>query len=277
MSKLPDVNQILADQSDTMNAAAAGEAVSRRIGDYADAKFMETGDPRWTEGGEYRIAMHTAGAATVAGLGGGSAIGGAADAAIASIAADKLNSLSDGIAGATGGSDASKALGNIVADVLATAAGDAIAGISGAASAYDVDRYNRQLHPEEKQAIKDKTGNDKAEEDRLTKTACYAVKCWGEFTPGSDQYNANYVSQLEASQLGPELAWVNNQKEAGLFDYTPGQKVTDMVKSDSLGVGKDAAKIAAGGLTVKTGGEYLCGDRSGMCVGRWRNDRLWTE
>jgi filamentous hemagglutinin len=61
------------------------------------------------------------------------------------------------------------------------------------------------------------------------------------------------VSQLEATQLGPEIEWVNRQQEAGLFNYTPGQKITDMAKSDPLGVAKDAAKVVVGAATAKTG------------------------
>jgi filamentous hemagglutinin len=133
---------------------------------------------------------------------------------------------------------------------------------------YKTDRYNRQLHPDEKKAIADKAGNDQVEQDKLTKAACLAVKCWAEYPVGSDAYNANYVSQLEASQLGPELAWVNRQQEAGLFDYTPGQKITDMVKSDPLGVGKDVAKIATGGLTANSGAA-LCTNGLGCTAGGW--------
>jgi hypothetical protein len=48
-------------------------------------------------------------------------------------------------------------------------------------------------------------------------------------------YNKNYVGEVEASQLGPELAWVNRQQEAGLFDYTPTEKIADMMKSDPWG------------------------------------------
>jgi filamentous hemagglutinin len=58
--------------------------------------------------------------------------------------------------------------------------------------------------------MRTRPNGDKAEADKLTKAACYAVKCWAEYPRGSDQYNANHVSQLEASQLEPELAWVNN-------------------------------------------------------------------
>src|SRR5580698_5282868 len=128
------------------------------------------------------------------------------------------------------------------------------------------DRFNRSLHPEEKQAIADKANGDKAEQDKLTKAACLAVKCWAQYAPGSDQYNANYVSQLEASQLGPEVTWVNQQKETGLFAYTPMQKIGDAVQSDPLGVAKDAGKIATGGLTVRTGAG-LCATGLGCALG----------
>ncbi|CAM2170446.1 hypothetical protein PSAC2689_10288 [Paraburkholderia sacchari] len=38
------------------------------------------------------------------------------------------------------------------------------------------------------------------------------------------------MSQLEASQLGPELQCVDNQKEAGLFDYAPTQTIGNLVE-----------------------------------------------
>ncbi|MDR5884319.1 hypothetical protein, partial [Caballeronia sp. LZ032] len=147
--------------------------------------------------------------------------------------------------------------------------GGALAGgEAGAVTASNADLYNRQLNQKEKKTIADQANGDAAEASRLTKAACYAVKCWAEYAPGSEQYNANFVSQLEASQLGPELAWVKNQKEAGLFNYTPGQKVTDMVKSDPVGVAKDLAKTGLGIVTANTGGS-LCGSGVGCAIGGW--------
>ncbi|WP_321945781.1 hemolysin [Paraburkholderia sp. J10-1] len=108
--------------------------------------------------------MQAAGAAVVAGLGGGvaSAVEGAAGAAIGSKMGGNLNRLSDSNAASnpTGDADINQALGNIVANVIATGAG-AAAGGAGAFSSSDVDRYNRQLHPEEKTLAKqlaDKSG-----------------------------------------------------------------------------------------------------------------------
>lgn len=159
VAKLPDMQNLLANQADMMAAAsAAGEAVSRRIGDYADkmmkdaaANGDQAGVDAWKEGGANRALMQGAGAALVTGLAGGNAVGGAAGAAIASIASGKLNELSSAIAGSdpTGNANMNQALGNIVANALATGAGAAVGGESGAFSGYNVDRFNRQLHPDE--------------------------------------------------------------------------------------------------------------------------------
>ncbi|WP_310725388.1 hypothetical protein, partial [Burkholderia multivorans] len=86
------------------------------------------------------------------------------------------------------------------------------------------DRFNRQLNQDEKKAIRDKANGDKNEEQRLTRAACYAVKCWAEYAAGSDERNKNFVSEVEAASLAKELDWVNQQKGSGLFEYTALQK-----------------------------------------------------
>jgi hypothetical protein len=128
------------------------------------------------------------------------------------------------------------------------------------------DRFNRQLHPDEKTAIVHKANGDKAEEDKLTKAACYVVKCWAEFKPGSTDYNANYVGEVEASQLGKELEWVSRQKEAGLFDYTPRQKIADTIKGTGMPVIKDGLKVATGTMAV-AGGITACSSLAGCALG----------
>ncbi|BCQ57930.1 hemagglutinin repeat-containing protein [Burkholderia gladioli] len=173
VSKLPDMQNLLSNQADMMAAAsAAGEAVSRRIGDYADKMMKEAaadgdkaGVDAWKEGGANRALMQGAGAALVTGLAGGNTVGGAAGAAIASIASGKLNELSGAIAGSdpTGDVNMNQALGNIVANALATGAGAAVGGESGAFSGYNVDRFNRQLHTEEKALAKQLAEKSKGE------------------------------------------------------------------------------------------------------------------
>ncbi|WP_202755342.1 hemagglutinin repeat-containing protein [Burkholderia cenocepacia] len=278
VAKLPDMQNLLANQSDMMAAAsAAGEAVSRRIGDYADEMKRQAekngdqaGVDAWKEGGANRALMQGAGAALVTGLAGGNAVGGAAGAAIASIASGKLNELSSAIAGSdpTGNANMNQALGNIVANALATGAGAAVGGESGAFSGHNVDRFNRQLHPDEKKAIQDKANGDKDEEKRLTRAACYAIKCWAEYAAGSDERNKNFVSEVEAASLTKELDWVSQQKSSGLFEYTALQKGGDAIKNDPVGVVKDAAKIGLGGMTAKTGA-VLCTSGIGCAVGGW--------
>jgi filamentous hemagglutinin len=162
VAKTPDVNILLNNQTDTMAAAsAAGEAVSRRLGDYASTKEKEADDTvaaaAWAEGGSNRAMMQAAGAALVTGLGGGDAIAGTAGAGVASIAAGKLNNLNSAIAdpGPSGNASVNETLGNIVANVIATGAGAVVGGDAGAFSAHRVDRFNRQLHPDEKKWIND--------------------------------------------------------------------------------------------------------------------------
>ncbi|GAB7536514.1 hemagglutinin repeat-containing protein [Burkholderia sp. 3C] len=164
VAKLPDMQNLLSNQADMMAAAsAAGEAVSRRIGDYADkmkkdaaANGDQAGVDAWKEGGANRALMQGTGAALMTGIAGGNAVGGAAGAAIASIASGKLNELSGAIASSdpTGNADMNQALGNIVANAIATGAGAVAGGESGAFSGHNVDRFNRQGHEETDFAIK---------------------------------------------------------------------------------------------------------------------------
>ncbi|MCA8225029.1 hypothetical protein LGM69_26500 [Burkholderia multivorans] len=115
------------------------------------------------------------------------------------------------------------------------------------------DRFNRQLNQDEKKAIRDKANGDKNEEQRLTRAACYAVKCWAEYAAGSDERNKNFVSEVEAASLAKELDWVNQQKGSGLFEYTALQKGGDAIMSDPVGVAKNGVKVAVGGATTATG------------------------
>ncbi|WP_254706803.1 hemagglutinin repeat-containing protein [Ralstonia pseudosolanacearum] len=250
VGKAPDLQNVLNNQADMMAAAqAAGAVVARAIGDIANAKQAEAqaaakqahenGNEdlakqyaaeadKWKEGGEYRAGLHMAGGALVAGLGGGSAIGGAVGAGAASFAAPRLTELADKVSSSVGGGDAGQMVGNVVANVAAGAVGS-VGGSSGAFMGANVDRYNRQLHPDEKALIHAKANGDKAAEKRLTDAACYRVECWKEFSPHSAEYLAHYVSALDAKDLGPELKWVDSQTvPGGTFDYTLVQKAKDL-------------------------------------------------
>ena len=150
VSNTPDVQNILSQQADTMQAAqAAGQVVAQGIGAYADVKrnvALASGDQAtadaWDEGGTDRVALHVVGGALMGWLGGGSVfstVGGAAGAGVSAAFAGKLNSLADSIGDGTG----SMTLGNVVSNVLAGAGGALVGGSAGAFTASNADLYNR--------------------------------------------------------------------------------------------------------------------------------------
>ncbi|TAM52854.1 MAG: filamentous hemagglutinin N-terminal domain-containing protein [Paraburkholderia sp.] len=289
VAKVPDISSVLGNQSDLIDAAqAASETLAKQIGAYANAKqssaqaaaARET-DPAlrmqylqeaaaWSEGGNSRVALHMAGGALAGGLtgGGSGAMGGAAGAGLSAKLAPQLNEIARSIAeaGPTGNDDFDQLVGNIASNLIAGGAGALAGGATGAVTSTAADRFNRQLGDEEKKAIKKGAGDDKELEQRLTRAACYEVKCWAQYKPGSAEYTANYVSQLEASQLQAEFDWVKDQKQTGLFGYTPVQKVGDAIQSDPVGVAKDLVKVGAGLAAAKVGG-VLCASAAGCGVG----------
>jgi filamentous hemagglutinin len=169
VDKTPDVQQTLQNQGELMSAMRdAGEAVARRIGDVADAKrdallkaAEESDDPQlkqqylaeadqWGESGSYRVGLQSAGSSLVGGIGGGllGAAQSGGGALMSALLANKLDAVSRQIADQkpTGNADLDKTLGNIVANAMSTVAGGVVGGAQGAQAAYNVDRFNRQLH-----------------------------------------------------------------------------------------------------------------------------------
>lgn len=170
VSKTPDVNNLLSQQADTMQAAqAAGQVVAQGIGAYADIKEKAAADAvtaaaknqnvaagdaasadfdNWKEGGDYRTALHIVGGALIGGLGGGAldAVGGAAGAGIASKLAGKTQAISDSVGAATG----SSLLGNLTGNIASGLAGAAVGGSAGAAMGSNVNLYNQDKNDQEK-------------------------------------------------------------------------------------------------------------------------------
>ncbi len=127
-----------------------GQQASKAIGDYASQKALELRGQgneaeaaKWDEGGVYRVAAHAA----MGALGGG--VQGALGAGAAASAAPRLNELTkdlpDGVREAVGAG-------------LAAGLGAVTGGASGAATAFNEDTNNRQLHPDEVKWIKDNAG-----------------------------------------------------------------------------------------------------------------------
>ena len=120
---------------------------AREIGTYADNKYkqLKYSDPaeaaKWAEGGEYRVALHTAAGALGGGVGG--AIGAGASAALMPAIGRAIDEM--GLP-----TPVAQALGA----VTAAAIGGIVGGSAGAASAYSVDINNRQLHPTERGVLR---------------------------------------------------------------------------------------------------------------------------
>jgi filamentous hemagglutinin len=195
IDKVKDARTRLGTANDAGNVAAARQA-------QADLDAANAQVTLWSNEGAARITSHVVVAGLGAGLGGGSvagAVGGTVAGDLASEAAS--NAVGDALGGAI--------LSNVAAGLAGAAAGGTLGGslgaTSGASGALNADLYNRKLHPDEKAAIHKKANGNDAEEDRLRRAACYAVKCWAEFSPNSDEWLANYVSPEQAAQLGPEM------------------------------------------------------------------------
>ncbi|MCZ2497466.1 filamentous hemagglutinin N-terminal domain-containing protein [Xylophilus sp. Kf1] len=124
-----------------------GQQASKAIGDYADSKAKELraqgqeDEARaWDEGGSARSAAH----ALIGGLTGG--VGGALGAGATALSADAINQV---VAGLPPG------IKEVVGGAMAAGIGAAAGGAVGAATAFNSDLNNRQLHPTEIQWIKD--------------------------------------------------------------------------------------------------------------------------
>jgi hypothetical protein len=110
-----------------------------------------------------------------------------------------------------------------------------------------LDLYNRQLHPDEKAKIHEHANGDAAEEKKLTEAACYRVQCWAQYSPNSNEWLQNYVSPQDAAGLTSELSWVDSQRvPGGQFDYTLGQRATDIGLSPVGSVLARRAAVRAG-------------------------------
>ncbi|CAG9168486.1 hypothetical protein LMG23992_01153 [Cupriavidus laharis] len=265
----PDLEKLLNKQADMMAAAqAAGEAVAKTVGDIAKSKFddankrytaaaeanklnpsaenqaaMEAAQADiegWKDGGSYRAALHTAGGALIAGLGGGNALAGAAGAGAASLSGGKLSELSNAVASGadTGSAALNETLGNIAANIVAGGIGAVVGGGSGASMAANVDRYNRQLHPDEKQLAKKMAANSGGKytteqieaQMRLSDRVDMNGKVLEYGTP--DQINAATTKQTDGGVTWTSVAGttqireVQAQPDAGIIAYIQSQQKT---------------------------------------------------
>ncbi|NBW79888.1 MAG: hypothetical protein EBR27_12900 [Betaproteobacteria bacterium] len=113
-----------------------------------------------------------------------------------------------------------KAIANVSFNAGALAAGNAIGGSAGATAALNVDANNRQLHPTEKQRIKDLAKGDAKKEARLTAAACALVRCYAEYAEGSAIYTALKAMADAGSSDAMTAERQQLQRQQGLFNYS---------------------------------------------------------
>jgi filamentous hemagglutinin len=83
-----------------------------------------------------------------------------------------------------------------------------------------VDNFNRQLHPREKQRIKELANGDAQKEARLTAAACAMARCYAEYPEGSVTYNTlkAMADAGNSDAMAAERQLLQTQK--GMFSYS---------------------------------------------------------
>ncbi|WP_336816679.1 hypothetical protein [Burkholderia gladioli] len=177
-----------------------------------------------------------------------------------------MNELSGAIAGSdpTGDANMNQALGNIVANALATGAGAAVGGESGVFSGYNVDRFNRQLHTEEKALAKQLAEKSKGEytqaqiEDQMRIMGVSDARD-GAVAPGtSEELNGRAPSDPSAGWLNTGLSNENGNPLIiqVMSEANPALQNFIMENYNSAAQGASAEYL------------YVCADPSGVrCMG----------
>ena len=144
-----NLDDILEKQAELAEAsAAAGKAVAKTVGDISQVMYLKNnGDPRWNEGGIYKVILQGAGAALVAELGNGQGLDGALGAMASQLAAGKLEDFAKEIADyLASDSDAQKLIANLISNIVSSGIGIAVGGESSGSLASLMERHNRQFH-----------------------------------------------------------------------------------------------------------------------------------
>jgi filamentous hemagglutinin len=124
------------------------------------SRALHTEADRWAEGGDYRVALHTATGALSGGLAGAAGAYAAAEAAPAldSLQADLKKEIANSLQQAGVSTDAASRVAGAISTLAINATGAALtigSGSNAAAMALNIDANNRQLHPTEIRWIRD--------------------------------------------------------------------------------------------------------------------------
>jgi filamentous hemagglutinin len=263
-------------QAQVAITAEFGKNASKAWGDYATNKEKELRNQgkneeadKWREGGTYRAAGHFA----IGGLGGGGA--GALASGGISLAADSLNSLQgelkDKLIELGLSPDAaqmfSQGAGMATAGTLGTAAG----GTVGGGSAFNTDTSNRQLHPTEKQIIRNELAKKMAKDKGISEAQAVArleaqllrqVDATAASTGSSDPEAALYINSYKAAHQGQSVGtdqWGNSVPLFGAVGY---QRQDSTIFSANPQTTKPPANVGFGQV-----GDYLGGMAKGVLQG----------
>ncbi|NYH50020.1 UNVERIFIED_ORG: hypothetical protein FHR68_003680 [Xanthomonas campestris] len=246
--------------------ATFGQQASREVGNYATTKAnqlrlqgKEDEAAKWDEGGEYRVAAHTA----IGLLGGG--VQGALGSGAAAYAAPRIDELTKNLP---------EGVKQAVGAGLAAGLGAAVGGSAGAATAFNEDANNRQLHQVEAKALERlKEGKTEDEQYRLTAAACAYVRCADGVPTDDPQYAALKQLQTNGLSYQSELSTIKN---TGAFEeYGFLASATDFRTSHEEAVNRTKGAIGAvggalgtvGGYQVAAGAALLCPETGISCLG----------
>ncbi|NIK43883.1 hypothetical protein FHY10_002178 [Xanthomonas arboricola] len=246
--------------------ATFGQQASREVGNYATTKAnqlrlqgKEDEASKWDEGGEYRVAAHTA----IGLLGGG--VQGALGSGAAAYAAPRIDELTKNLP---------EGVKQAVGAGLAAGLGAAVGGSAGAATAFNEDANNRQLHQVEAKALERlKEGKTEDEQYRITAAACAYVRCADGVPTDDPQYAALKQLQTNGLNYQSELSTIKN---TGAFEeYGFLASAIDFRTSHEEAVNRTKGAIGAvggalgtvGGYQVAAGAALLCPETGISCLG----------
>ncbi|MCD7909547.1 MAG: hemagglutinin repeat-containing protein, partial [Clostridium sp.] len=152
LERPPSLEELLAEQAELAEAAAAaGRAVAETVGDISQTMYrLSNEDPKWAEGGAYKILLQGIGSAIIGELGNGDGFNAALGAMASQLAAKNINQLATTIASHLGKDpESQKVIANFFSNLLSDVIGAAAGGESGASLASIMNRYNQQLHAEQ--------------------------------------------------------------------------------------------------------------------------------
>jgi hypothetical protein len=242
-----------------------GQQASKAVGDYMGKQTTilklaagQEDDPtkkqilldeaqKWDEGGTYRVLAHT----VIGGLTGG--VQGAAGASAAALYANAINKAT---------ADLPEGVRNVVGAAIASGLGAAVGGTAGAATAFNEETNNRQLHISEIEKLKRKaaelaraglTGRDASESDRTKATNYWFDLLSSEALAIVDtkarDVRESYLAQISATRAPGLEGQLNADRY--LQDAGIARQIVASMSGDIL-LGSDGKPITADGSVLRS-------------------------